>query len=127
MKHLTVAALVLALVTGCGGGDGDDDDGQPAGQTSEAPAQEAAPTLTGEPTEAKLAKALKLNKAGGGYVSDSGCRFSEIVVGTDAVEAAKHASPKGIVTDDGGTYAVVMADPTDNCIYEAAFKIKAIR
>lgn len=127
MKRLIAVALVLALFAGCGGGDDGDEPSEPAAQTGPAPAQEAPTRLEGEPTEAKLAKALKLTKSGGGYVSDSDCRFSQIVVGADAVKTAKAANPKGVITDDGSTYGVVMDKPVVKCLYEVAFKIKAIR
>jgi hypothetical protein len=127
MKRLTAVALVLAIFAGCGGGDDEDDPSEPAAQTGTTPAQEELPRLEGEPTEAKLAKALKLKKSGDAYVSDSGCRFTQIVVGVDAVKAAKAASPKGVITDDGSTYGVVTDKPSVKCLYEAAFKIKAIR
>jgi hypothetical protein len=128
MKRLTILTLTVAALAGCGGGD--DDASEPAAQTggtANAPADEAPARITGEPTPAKLAKAMKLTEKNGAYTSEGGCVFDEIVIGKAAIEKAREESPKGVITDDGETFAVVQDNPEAKCLYAIAFKIKALR
>ena len=129
MKWKTFAVIGLVALAGCGGGDDDNssdgaaDDG---GAASTGPAAPAPEPIKGKPTEAKVLKALGIEKTGSTY-NWGECEVKALAVGKPDVQALKgEAGAKAVQTNKTGTVAVQLSTQTLQCGLKADALLKTV-
>lgn len=129
MKWKTIVVLGLMALAGCGGGDDDsssDGGSDNGGAASTGPAAPAPEPIKGELTEAKVMKALGLEKSADGY--DWGdCQVAKLAVSKPDVKALKgDVGAKAVQTNKSATVGIQLSTTTLQCGLKADALLKTI-
>lgn len=128
MKWKTIVVLGLVALAGCGGGDDDSssDGGDQGAAATTAPAEPATQPIKGKYTEAKVTKALGIEKKGGAYVWGD-CDVAELAWTKDDVNALKEeVGAKAVQTNEAGTVGLQLSTTTLPCGLKADALLKTI-
>jgi hypothetical protein len=128
MKWKTIVVLGLVALAGCGGGDDDSSDGasNDGGAASTGPATPEREPIKGEYTEAKVLKALGIEKTGATYKWGN-CEVAAVAWTKDDVKNLKgEAGAKAVQTNKSGTVGVQVSTQSLTCALQADALLKTI-
>jgi len=128
MKWKTIVVLGLVALAGCGGGDDDSssDDGDQGAAATTAPAEPATQPIKGKVNEAKVLKALGIQKNGSSYTWGD-CDVAKVAWTKDDVKALKEeVGAKAVQTNESGSVGLQLSTTTLPCGLKADALLKTI-